>query len=58
MKAISECPFFQIPESAVWDLMQWVVTKDFQVGLVIHSDDEIIAAKDKVSSPVQGISHS
>ena len=58
IEAISECLFLQVSETGVVYVIKASVAEDLQQGLVINSNDEVLASKDKVPSLVQCISNS
>ena len=55
-ESITQGLLLEVTESSVWNVLEGSVTEHLEQGLVIHSNSQVTAAKDKESGFVEGIS--
>ena len=54
-ESITQGLLLEVAESSVWNVLEGSITERLEQGLVIHSNSQVTAAKDKESGFVKGI---
>lgn len=57
-ESITQGLLLEVTESSIWNVLEGSITQHLEQGLVIHSNSQVTAAKDKESRFVKGIGDS
>ena len=54
-ESITQGLLLEVTESSIWNVLELSITEHLEQGLVIHSNGQVTAAKDKESGFVKGV---